>query len=116
MEKLTLSFESVVDKLKKDKSALNQFKHLAANTKNYEFAAALRDFEREHFPITAEKIKAEKEANDLDLALRMTGIDVKNMEVVYTILQVVKAHAKMKGKFDLKTASKIACDAKEFFK
>lgn len=106
--------KKLLESTKTDRKGLVLLKHTAVRCQNFELAARLRELENKLFPETKEEKDTKEQMKQFDMALRMVGLNIDN-EIKFTIFQTVEAHKKMKGKFDLKTASKIIAKSKEIF-
>lgn len=101
-------------KAQKNKKLLISLKILAVEAKEYDLGAQLRDLEKKLFPETEEIKKAKEQATQVQLSLRMAGLHIEVSEC-WLIAETIKAHLKMKGKFDLKTVSVIQSKQEKLF-
>lgn len=110
----SIKMNELLEKASENKQVLNHLKNAAVHAQSYEFAASLRELEKEKFPETAEDKDAKEKSKATDLLLRMVEIGT-NAGSAYRIYEAMRIYAKKKGKFDLKDASKIIADSNRIF-
>lgn len=110
-----MELKHLLESATKDVKTLNELKNLAVKLQQYELGAECRRLEKELFPETEEEIEAKKRYKEIDLVLRMVEVGFTNQKVYYKIDKTLELFRKKKGKFDLKDASKIICDADRIF-
>lgn len=106
MTDLTPLFEAA----KKSKKALRSLKQSAIDAGQFEFAAHLRDLERELFPESEDEIYAKT----INISLRMVGIN-PSLKASWIIGKTMHILSKRKGKIDLNTAADIQAEADRIF-
>jgi hypothetical protein len=100
----------LLEKAKTDKKSLKMLKETAVRCQQFELASQLRELETTIFPETDE----EKEAKNINVALRMVDLNVSN-DVCWLINETLKTYSKMKGKFSAKDAAQLMAKRKELF-
>ena len=106
--------QQFLDKASTSKSAIKHLKNAAVHAQQYEFAAAIREIEREQFPESDEQKEAKKKVSDYNLIFRMIEINASD-EAIYKIVTAIETNKKKKGNLDIRDAFKIIADAKDFF-
>jgi len=110
-----MELKSLLESASKDIKSLNELKNIAVRLGQYELGAKCREIELKLFPITDEEKQAEERYKQIELVLRMVEVGFDNEKVYYKIDKALELFKKKKGKFDLKDASKIICDADRIF-
>ena len=110
-----MNIEDLLERASKDVKSLNELKNLAVKLQLYELGAKCREIEKELFPETEEQIEAKARYKEIELVLRMVEVGFTSQKVYYKIDKTLELFRKKKGKFDLKDASKIICDADRIF-
>ncbi len=105
-----MDLTKLLEEAKKSKKAIRSLKLAAIDANLHEFAANLRDIERELFPDSED----EKYAKTVNLALRMVGIN-PDMKASWMIGKTIHILSKKRGKFDLNSASDIIAEAEKLF-
>ena len=111
---MKIDLNELLESGKKDKNILILLKNVAVKSLNYELASQLREMETTLFPPTKEEKTAKAIVNDHRLLFQLLGMQASERGI-YSIVEGMKAFGKMKGKFDLETASKIRAKADEIF-
>jgi len=110
-----MELKSLLESASKDIKLLNELKNIAVRLGQYELGAKCREIELELFPITDEEKQVKERNKEIELLLRMVEVGFDDEKVCYKIDKALELFKKKKGKFDLKDASKIICDADRIF-
>lgn len=110
----TQYFEKLIEEAKKNKKLLQLLKEAAVKSQQFEFAAELRQIERENFPLTEEQIKAKELTDFLDVIFRGAEISAPK-STLWLIYNLVEGYKKKKQKFSLKDISALMAKQKEIF-
>lgn len=109
-------YKELISGASKNIDSLLELKQIAKKVGANQLVDELSKLEIELFPISQEEKEAKNRVEELDLAFRMVGVQFKEPIIYYLIDETMKVFNKKKGKFDLKDASKIECNAKSLFK
>ena len=110
-----MELKHLLESASKDVKTLMELKNLAVKLQQFELGAECRRLEKELFSETEEEIESKKRYKEIDLVLRMVGVGFTSQKVYYKIDKTLELFRNKKGKFDLKDASKIICDADRIF-
>ena len=104
----------MLEEAPKSKEALRSLKQTALRCKMFEFAAKLRDMERELFPESEEVTNAKKIDEQARTAFQMVNVGVKEGGG-WLLFETALQAKKMKGKFSMDDAIKILMKWEDIF-
>jgi hypothetical protein len=110
----TKLFENLLDVAKKDRKKLKQLYDLVIHCQQYEFAAEIRDLEKDLFPITPEEESAKINGARIRCAFNMAGYNV-DTPTAWLFNEISVMVRKKKGSYTLKDSSILVEKMKELF-
>jgi len=113
-DKLSRLFEKALESAKTNKKGLLRLKTAIVTLQEFELASEIRGLENKYFPETEEIKTIKRQVNEYKGVVGMVGLKIDD-QTAYLLMKATEAHKKMKGKFDLKTASEIVAKSRELF-
>lgn len=110
----TQLLNDLFEKLKKDKKGLLMLKTAAVRNQQYELAAQLREFEKEHFPLTEENVQSMNKAKNVRNVLSMVGFQISE-GAAWLINETMEQYNKKGKDFSIDDSTKLRSERENLY-